>query len=106
MELFRFEWKNPFTGNTVERTRLFIPSKVSDNKYLDESYVASLHQVGSAELVRAWLDGDWSVVEGSFFDCWSMRNASSLSLFPKAGCASAQWTGVAVRRFRSAGGPL
>jgi hypothetical protein len=74
MELFRFEWQNPFTGKGVERTRLFIPSKVSDNKYLDDRYVANLHQVGSAELVRAWLEGDWSVVEGSFFDCWSMQN--------------------------------
>ena len=77
MELFRFEWKNPFTGKEVKRTRLFIPSKVSDNKYLDDRYVANLYQVGSSELVRAWLDGDWSVVEGSFFDCWSMQNVIS-----------------------------
>jgi hypothetical protein len=20
--------------------------------------------------VRAWLEGDWSVVEGAYFDCW------------------------------------
>jgi hypothetical protein len=58
----------------VEKTRLFIPSKVTDNRYLDDSYVASLFQVGSAELVRAWLEGDWSVVQGAFFDGWSQSN--------------------------------
>jgi hypothetical protein len=48
---------------------------VTDNRFLDvDAYVASLSQVGSAELVRAWLDGDWSVVEGAFFDGWSQRN--------------------------------
>ena len=26
--------------------------------------------VGSDTLVRAWLDGDWTVVEGAYFDCW------------------------------------
>src|SRR5262245_2188350 len=36
MELFKFEWKSPFTGKIVERTRIFIPSKVSDNRYLDD----------------------------------------------------------------------
>ena len=47
MELFRTEWTNPFTGKTVEKTRLFIPCKVHDNKYLDDDYVANLYQVGS-----------------------------------------------------------
>jgi hypothetical protein len=74
MELFRFEFKNPFTGKTVERTRVFIPSRVSDNRYLDDGYVANLHQVGSADLVRAWLEGDWSVIEGAFFDAWCGKN--------------------------------
>src|SRR5262249_33608614 len=74
MELFKFEFKSPFTKKTVERTRIFIPSKVSDNKYLDDRYVASLYQVGSADLVRAWLEGDWSVIEGAFFDGWSGKN--------------------------------
>jgi Terminase large subunit, T4likevirus-type, N-terminal len=74
MEVFRFSWTNPFNGNVIEKTRVFIPSKVSDNKFLDDSYVASLHQVGSAEFVRAWLEGDWSIVQGAFFDSWSTRN--------------------------------
>lgn len=51
--------------------RVYIPSRVGDNQYLGESYVAQLRASGSKELVRAWLDGDWSVIEGAFFDCWS-----------------------------------
>jgi hypothetical protein len=50
--------------------RVYIPSRVHDNKYLGDDYVAKLKAAGSKELVRAWLDGDWSVIEGAFFDCW------------------------------------
>lgn len=54
--------------------RVFIPAKLQDNKVLlnsDPGYVARLKQSGSEELVRAWLEGDWNVVEGAYFDCWS-----------------------------------
>jgi hypothetical protein len=51
--------------------RVYIPSRVHDNKYLGEDYVAKLKAAGSKELVRAWLEGDWSVIDGAFFDCWS-----------------------------------
>ncbi len=47
--------------------RVYIPSRVTDNHYLGDSYVAQLRQSGSAELVRAWLEGDWSVVAGAYF---------------------------------------
>lgn len=50
--------------------RVYIPSRVSDNQYLGESYVQQLRASGSKELVKAWLEGDWSVIEGAFFDCW------------------------------------
>jgi len=50
--------------------RVYIPSRVHDNKYLGDSYVAQLKASGSKELVKAWLEGDWSVIEGAFFDCW------------------------------------
>ena len=36
-------------------------------------YIGRLHMVGSADLVRAWVDGDWTAVEGAFFDCWNER---------------------------------
>lgn len=51
--------------------RVYIPSRVGDNAYLGEDYVNRLRASGSAELVRAWLDGDWSVIEGAFFECWT-----------------------------------
>ena len=51
-----------------------IPSRLQDKRILlanDPGYVARLYQVGSAALVSAWLDGDWSKVDGAFFDKWS-----------------------------------
>lgn len=51
--------------------RIYIPSRVSDNQFLGPDYVNQLKATGSSTLVKAWLEGDWSVVEGAFFDCWS-----------------------------------
>jgi len=51
--------------------RVYIPSRVHDNKYLGADYVQQLKASGSEQLVRAWLEGDWSVIDGAFFDCWS-----------------------------------
>jgi len=54
--------------------RVFIPAKVSDNKILtdaDPGYIARLKQSGSEALVAAWLDGNWDIVEGAYFDCWN-----------------------------------
>jgi hypothetical protein len=53
--------------------RIFIPSKLTDNPLLvqnDPMYVARLRQAGSEALVRAWLTGNWDLVDGAFFDCW------------------------------------
>ena len=50
--------------------RVFIPAKVDDNPTLlanDPKYVDRLSMVGSPELVKAWLEGDWSIIEGAFF---------------------------------------
>lgn len=71
MEVFKYEFVNPFTKKPVEKTRVFIPSRVTDNRYLGDDYVANLFMVGSEALVRAWLEGDWSVIDGAFFDGWS-----------------------------------
>lgn len=54
-------------------TRMFIRARVQDNAILmdaDPHYVARLKGTGSAELVRAWLEGDWDAVLGAYFDCW------------------------------------
>jgi len=53
-----------------------IPARLKDNPALyttDPEYANRLKAVGSAELVKAWLEGDWSAVEGAFFDCWSSK---------------------------------
>lgn len=61
-----------YTDPETGLTRMFIPSKLTDNKYLrdNKQYVALLKSSGSKELVRAWLEGDWDIVAGAFFDCW------------------------------------
>jgi hypothetical protein len=49
---------------------VFIPSKLQNNLILlrnDPGYLDRLYLVGSPQLVRAWLEGDWSAIEGAFF---------------------------------------
>lgn len=57
----------------VKLGRVFIPSKLKDNTLLlrnDPTYVLRLRQSGSAALVKAWLEGDWNIIDGAFFDEW------------------------------------
>ena len=61
------EFTNPFNGERVTRERVYIPSRLADNRYLGNEYVANLSQSGSPELVRAWLEGDWTVISGAYF---------------------------------------
>jgi len=59
--------EDPYTTST---TRMFIPSRVYDNKKLlqnDPGYISRLKELGSPELVRAWLEGDWNVITGAYF---------------------------------------
>ena len=69
-------------GNSLIReaetksTRMFIKSKVFDNRILlerDPDYIDRLSRVGSRDLVRAWLDGNWDVVTGAFFPEWDQN---------------------------------
>lgn len=58
----------------VSLDRVFIPSKLGDNALLlknDPTYILRLRQSGSEALVRAWLDGDWSIIDGAFFEEFS-----------------------------------
>lgn len=73
-ELLSEEFEDPFTNEKVRKTRVFIPSKLVDNRFLGADYVATLQQSGSRELVRAWLQGDWSVIEGAYFDEWGPQH--------------------------------
>ena len=72
----------------------YIPSRVSNNRILlsnDPTYVDRLCLVGSDALVKAWLEGDWNVIAGAYFDCFqTARHVIKPFTLPK------HWT-----RFRS-----
>jgi hypothetical protein len=58
----------------VSLDRVFIPSKLGDNMLLmrnDPTYVLRLRQSGSEQLVKAWLEGNWDIVDGAFFEEFS-----------------------------------
>lgn len=89
-KILRERFKNPFTGEELEVERVYIPSRITDNPLLmrnDPLYIARLQQQGSAMLVKAWLEGDWDIVLGAFFDCFdSGKHVLSdewLKLIPK-----------------------
>jgi len=59
--------------STVSLDYVFIPSKIGDNILLmknDPTYILRLRQSGSDALVKAWLEGNWDIVDGAFFDEW------------------------------------
>jgi hypothetical protein len=70
MQILVRELKN---GN--QHKAVYIPSKLEQNRILlaqDPGYANRLYLVGSPNLVRAWLEGDWSVIEGAYFPEFSM----------------------------------
>jgi len=80
-EVLREKLKN---GNIQER--IFIPAKLDDNIKLiqaDPNYENNLYMSGSEALVRAWRWGDWNIVEGAFFDCWTHRMIHKPFLVPR-----------------------
>ena len=112
---------SPFDGLSVDLDRVFIPARLTDNPALlanDPTYVARLRQSGSAQLVRAWLEGDWNAVEGAFFDKWSGRNIVAAFAIPAfwtrfrsfdwgyAAPFSVGWWAVASDDFPTAAGPI
>jgi len=65
---------------------IYIPSRVHDNQILlarDPEYINRLHMVGSPELVRAWLEGDFEIHEGSYFPEFSSKHIISPFNIPK-----------------------
>lgn len=66
----------PISDETGSR-RMFIRSLVTDNKILldrDPQYIERLKRVGSPELVRMWLEGDWNVTAGAYFPEFNSRH--------------------------------
>jgi hypothetical protein len=58
---------NPESG----QTRIFIPSKLQDNRILmanDPTYEQRLRSIDNPTLVKAWLHGDWDIVSSGFWD--------------------------------------
>jgi hypothetical protein len=65
---------------------IYIPSRVHDNQILlarDPDYINRLHMVGSPELVRAWLEGDFEIHEGSYFPEFSSKHIIAPFNVPK-----------------------
>jgi hypothetical protein len=63
-----------FVDPETHMSRVFIPSRLADNPLLmknDPGYINKLRASGSPQLVRAWLEGDWNVIEGAFFSEFS-----------------------------------
>lgn len=76
-KVIKERFKSPFDNTELELDRVFIPARLTDNQALmasDPLYIAKLQQSGSAQLVKAWLEGDWNIIEGAFFDKWSSQN--------------------------------
>lgn len=52
---------------TSGKLRVFIPSVLDDNPHLDQvEYMATLADLGSPALVKAWQKGDWNIIAGAF----------------------------------------
>lgn len=68
MRVIRSVFTNPWNNEKIVKERIFIPSKISDNKYTNTNeYIGNLFMAGNAELVKAWLKGDWNVMLGAYF---------------------------------------
>lgn len=71
--------------------RMFVPSRMRDNLRMHDldgyrrRIIAAT--AGNMALREAWLNGNWDIVVGAFFDCWSER----LRL-PKGWRPPAHWT--------------
>lgn len=64
----------PFDDPDTGMTRMFIPSRITDNVLgvkRDPGYLGRLRGLGSPEMVKAWLEGDWNVVAGAYFSEFS-----------------------------------
>jgi hypothetical protein len=65
----------PYVDPDTGFARMFIPSKTSDNQILmenDPDYRARIlaATAGNEALRRAWLEGDWNIIAGAFFEIW------------------------------------
>ena len=71
-KIIKTEFENPWTHEQIVRERVFIPGRITDHNLLGAQYIANLQMSGSPMLVKAWLEGDWSVIAGAFFPEFSL----------------------------------
>lgn len=74
MKILPTPYVNPFTGEKIYKERIFIPSKVVDNKYTNTAeYIGNLYLAAhnDTELIKSWLLGDWNVMLGAYFHEWN-----------------------------------
>lgn len=61
---------NPFEEQETERTFVNCPSTYKDNPFIDQKQYQNQLEASLStdkELLKAWLNGDWSVARGAFF---------------------------------------
>ena len=66
----------PLEDSASGMVRMFVPSRIHDNKIglaADPGYERRLDGLGDPELVKAWKEGDWDAIIGSYFSMFSRR---------------------------------
>lgn len=48
--------------------RQYVPARLADNPTMEKEYADKLYGLGSPEMVRAWLEGDWEITAGAAFE--------------------------------------
>jgi hypothetical protein len=70
--------RTPYLDPETGFTRMFIPSKLSDNTKLLQNDPGYRNRIlaatyGNEALRKAWTEGNWNIVAGAFFNCWSNK---------------------------------
>lgn len=65
----------PYTDPETGFVRMFVPSRLEDNRILLDNDPNYLNRIvaatqGNEALRKAWTQGDWNIVAGAFFNCW------------------------------------
>lgn len=77
MQVFRdYTMRDPRDPDDLGWESLFIPARMEDNQYLDAGYGASFGALPEWQQ-KMLREGDWDVVAGAFFDCFSNKNVIS-----------------------------
>lgn len=59
-------------ADLFNRTRKFIFATVNDNRFVNDDYRGTLEELTGVER-RAYLEGDWDVSAGAFFECFRRK---------------------------------